>query len=117
MRLKYLAFLANGLVLLMLSCNQNSIQIDDVLFDTIFISAAATTFYTEHSEWPDSVEDLKAFCSRKHLKTPCPELDWEIYSETEFKKLPDGNLEIRFYSKTEKIQITFTVPTPEECDE
>jgi len=85
--------------------------------DTAMLSLTASAYYVAHDQWPDTVDDLRAFSVREQDKLLWPELDWDTYSATELEHMPDGTLKITYRSTTKDAQVStvLSVPQKDEC--
>jgi len=115
-------FLAYCVILILSGCCANKAAEEAAegfvkeIHDGVILFIPVLIYYEEkNNQWPDSMEDLKAFCSE--AKKECPELDWNKYTDVSFQKLPDGRLKIEFHRSQEQGEISFStildVPTPQ----
>ncbi len=82
--------------------------------DTAMLSLTASAYYIAHDQWPDTVDDLRAFSVREQDKLLWPELDWDTYSATELKETPDGKLKIVYRSTTKDAQVSTVLSAPQK---
>jgi len=90
---RYSHFVCFLLVLGLSGCVSDNL---DERFDRIVnVYCASMIYYTQNDRWPNSINELKLFCSEN--KELCPPLDWDKCATTSFKAEQDGSLKIEFY--------------------
>lgn len=113
-------FLAYCVIIILSGCWANKAAeeaaegIVNEIQDFAKLSATVLIYEAKNNKWPDSMEDLKAFCSE--AKKECFELDWNKYTDVSFEKLPDGRLKIESHRSQDQGKSSFSaildVPTP-----
>lgn len=114
-------FLACCVILILSGCwtNKAAKQASECIVKNIqdfaILSATVLIYEAKNNKWPDSMEDLKAFCCE--AKEDCFELDWNKYIDVSFQKLPDGKLKIESHISQDQGKSSFStildVPTPQ----
>ena len=77
------------------------------------LPVATSFYYAENNRWPDSVDELKAFCLE--MDKACPDIDWDKYTGATFQVLSDGSLKIESNKSKEQnssFSMVLTKPKP-----
>ena len=89
------------------------------IIDPCFV-ANQISYYGNNKKWPNSITDLKSFCSEK--QDNCLPVDWNKYKNANFKTLPDGSLKVEVYipednndlSKNKNPNLVMTIQKPKK---
>lgn len=79
---------------------KNSIHNNSMILTNTYI------FYAENGKWPNSIEELRGFCSKKQGE--CAPIDWNKFTCVSFRTLPDGRLKIEVTQSKEHIKSRFS---------
>ena len=115
--MKFKIYILYCLFLIGLSGCMSQKELDEALnpmFDLCF--ASQIYYYNHNNQWPNSIDDLKSFCSENQEN--CFVLDWNKYGHANLETLPEGSLKIEMYIpdepnkplKSKKPNFVMTIP-------
>ncbi len=68
-------------------------MVEDAGQTIVELPSISLFFYIENDRWPNSIDELKAFCFEK--QGACFNVDWDKYTDVTFQELSDGALRIK----------------------
>jgi hypothetical protein len=77
-----------------------SLKLDEAAKQIGELSWASLIYQGHNDSWPNSIDELKSFCSQNQEE--CPSLDWNKYTNAKFETLPDESLRLEFYISEEQ---------------
>jgi len=80
-------------------------KINSDIQNILMLLADTNIYYIENSRWPQTLEELKDFCSENPEK--CEPVDWDKFASTSFQTLPDGRLKIEAVQSSEQGEFKF----------
>ena len=101
-------FLICFLIFVLSGCSENK-KLDDTVDQMGGISMSSLLYYGHNNCWPNSVDELKSFCSEN--QSDCFPLDWDKYNDTEFEILSDESLRIKMSATEDANKSTEIVTT------
>ncbi len=78
---------------------KSAIQNDVMLLLNTYI------YYAKNDKWPNSIEELKNFCSKN--QEDCAQINWDKFTSVNFQTLPDGKLKLEATQSQEQGKFSF----------